>query len=55
MSGKAAQIRLTEKQEGIFQQIMRSTIAPRRLVQRVGVILLAIAGALHVAIAKEIE
>lgn len=54
MSGKAAKIRLAEKQEGILQQLMRSATAPKRLVQRVGVILLAFAGALKVAIAEEI-
>lgn len=54
MSGKAAKIRLTEKQEDILQQIMRSTTAPKRLAQRVGIILLAFAGTLNVAIAAKI-
>ena len=54
MSGKAAKIRLTEKQEDILQQIMRSTTAPKRLVQRVSVILLAFAGAFNVAIANSV-
>jgi transposase len=54
MSGKAAKIRLTEKQEGILQQIMRSTTAPKRLVQRVNVILLAFAGVFNVAIANSV-
>jgi len=54
MSGKAAKIRLSEKQEGILQQIRRSTTAPQRLVQRVGMILLAFAGSLNVNIAREI-
>jgi hypothetical protein len=54
MSGKAATIRLTEKQENILRQIMRSTTAPKRLVQRVSVILLAFAGAFNVAIANSV-
>jgi hypothetical protein len=54
MSGKAAKIRLTEKQEDILQQIMRSTTAPKRLFQRVGLILLAFVGTLNVTIAEEI-
>jgi len=54
MSGKAAKIRLTEKQEGILQQIMRSTTAPKRLGQRVSVILLAFAGAFNGAIANSV-
>jgi transposase len=55
MSGKAAKIRLTEKQEDVLQQIMRSTTVAKRLVQRVGVILLGFAGMLNVTIAKEIR
>jgi hypothetical protein len=54
MSGKAAKIRLTEKQEDILQQIMRSTTAPKRLSQRVSVILLAFAGAFNVSIANSV-
>jgi transposase len=54
MSGKAAKIKLTEKQEDILQQIMRSTTAPKRLGQRVNVILLAFAGAWNVAIANSV-
>jgi transposase len=54
MSGKAAKIRLTEEQEDILQQIIRSTTASKRLVQRVGVILLAFGGALNMAIADKI-
>ena len=54
MSGKAAKIRLTEKQEDILQQIMRSTTAPKRLGQRVSVILLAFAGAFNIAIANSV-
>jgi hypothetical protein len=44
MSGKAAKIRLTEKQHTILQQVIRSTIAPQRLVQRARVIVLAFGG-----------
>lgn len=54
MSGKAAKIVLSEKQEGILQQIRRSTTAPQRLVQRVGIILLAFRGSLNLDIAREI-
>jgi len=53
MSGKAAKIQLTEKQYDVLHQIRRSTIAPQRLVQRVGVILMAFAGMLNVTIARE--
>ena len=54
MSGKAAKIQLTEKQHAILQQISRSTTAPKRLVQRVGVILMAFAGLLNVTIAQSL-
>lgn len=54
MSGKAAKITLTEKQERILQHIRRSTTAPLRLVQRVGIILLAFAGSLNEEIANEV-
>jgi hypothetical protein len=54
MSGKAAKIRLTEKHEDILQQIIRSTTAPKRLVQRASVIVLAFAGAFNVAIANSV-
>jgi len=54
MSGKAAKIMLTEEQQSILQQIHRSRIAPRRLGQRVGVILLAFAGWFNVDIAAEV-
>ncbi len=54
MSGKAAKIVLTEKQETILERIRRSTTAPQRVVQRVGIILLAFTGSLNVDIANEI-
>jgi hypothetical protein len=38
MSGKAAKIEYTEKQPRILQQMTRSTAAPKRLVQRAGII-----------------
>jgi len=41
MSGKAAKIMLTEKQESILRRIRRSTTTPQRLVQQVSIILLA--------------
>ena len=54
MSGKAAKIQITEKQHRILQQVDRSTTAPKRLVQRVGVILMGFAGMLNVTIAQEL-
>jgi hypothetical protein len=54
MSGKAAKIQLTEKQYNVLEEIRRSTVAPHRLVQRVGVILMAFAGMLNVTIAQEV-
>ena len=54
MSGKAARIMLTEEQESVLQRIRRSTTAPQRLVQRVGIILMAFAGSLNTDIAKKI-
>lgn len=54
MSGKAAKIQLTEKQQHVLQQIRRSTTAPQRLVQRVGVILMAFTGVLNVTIAQKL-
>jgi hypothetical protein len=44
MSGKAAKIMLTEGQHAILQQIIRSTTAPQRLVQRTRLIVLAFGG-----------
>ena len=54
MSGKAAKIVLTEKQESILERIRRSTTASQRLVQRVGVILLAFTESLNMDIANQI-
>ena len=54
MSGKAAKIIYTEKQHSILQQMRRSTTAPQRLVQRVGIILMAFTGALNEDIAEKI-
>lgn len=54
MSGKAAKIRLTEKQHEILKRLHSSTVAPQRLVQRAGVILMAFAGALNMTIANEL-
>ena len=54
MSGKAAKILLTEKQQNILQTISRSTTAPKRLIQRASVILMAFAGLFNVTIADEI-
>ncbi len=41
MSGKAARILLTEKQQDILQKITQATTASQRLAQRASVILLA--------------
>lgn len=54
MSGKAAKIIFSEKQYAILQQIERSTTAPKRLVQRVSVILMAFAGSLNRDIATKV-
>jgi len=54
MSGKAAKIRLTEKQHAILQQIVRSTTAPQRLVQRARLIVLAFDGMFNRVIANAI-
>ena len=54
MSGKAAKIMFTEKQQSILERIHRSTTAPQRLVQRVGIILRAFTGALNVGIANKL-
>ena len=51
MSGKAAKVRLTEKQRAILQQIVRSATAPRRLVQRAQLIVLAFDGMFNRVIA----
>lgn len=54
MSGKAAKIRLTEKQLAILQQLIRSRTAPRRLVQRARLIVLAFEGTGNMAISGQI-
>jgi len=55
MSGKAAKVQLTEKQQTILEQIVRSFTAPRRLIQRARLILLGFARWLNEEIAQEIE
>ena len=52
MSGKAAKIKLTENQHAILQQIVRSTTAPQRLVQRARLIVLAFDGMFNRVIAS---
>ncbi len=52
MCGKAAKIQITEKQHRILQQVDRSATAQKRLVQRVGVILMGFAGMLNVTISQ---
>ena len=54
MSGKAAKIVCTEKQQSILQQMRRATTAPQRLVQRAGVILMGFTGAFNVDIANSV-
>ena len=54
MSGKAANVPLTEKQQEVLTKISCSTTVAQRLAQRARVILLAFAGALNVAIAIEV-
>ena len=41
MSGKAARILISEKQQEILQIIVRSTTVPQRLIQRARIILLS--------------
>jgi hypothetical protein len=54
MSGKAAKIVCTERQQSVLQQIRRSKTAPRRLVQRATIILMGFTRALNVDIASQI-
>ena len=54
MSGKAAKISFTEKQQKILEQISRSRTASQRLVQRVGIILMAFSGLLNAEIGNSI-
>ena len=53
-AGKAAKIKITEKQQRILRQVERSATAPKRLVQRVGVILMSFTGLLNVTIAEKL-
>src|SRR4030042_280293 len=55
MSGKAAKIMLTEGQHAILQQIIRSTTAPQRLVQRARLIVLALGGMFNGAVGGAIR
>ena len=50
MSGKAAKIMLTERQHSILQQIIHSTTAAQRLVERANLIVLAFGGMFNRAI-----
>jgi len=54
MSGKAAKIMLTERQHAILHQIIRSTTAAQRLVQRARLIVLAFGGMFNGAISGNI-
>lgn len=54
MPGKAAKIRLTEKQQQILGEIHRSSTSEKRLVERSGVILMAFAGMLNQTIATNL-
>jgi len=55
MSGKAARIVLSEKQEEILQVMIRSTTLSHRLVQRASIILLAFSGELNKDIAMQVK
>lgn len=54
MSGKAAKVIFSEKQQAILQQLTHSTTAAQRLVQRATVILLAFEGLLNEEIAAKV-
>ncbi len=54
MSGKAAKIVCTQKQQSILQQMRRSATTAHRLVHRVSVILMAFGGSLNVEIANQL-
>jgi transposase len=54
MSGRAAKVRLTEKQQAILDQMRRGATSPRRLVQRATLILLAFGGMDNRGISGEI-
>ena len=54
MSGKAAKIVLSEKQHAILHQIVNSTTAPMRLIQRARLIVLAFGGKFNGAIGRVI-
>lgn len=55
MSGKAARIRITEKQQLELQLIQRSTTSASRLVQRASIILLASEGMLNTNISQTLK
>lgn len=54
MSGKAATVTVTEKQQAILLRLVQSKTTSRRLAQRAQLILLAFAGMLNMAIAGEL-
>jgi hypothetical protein len=54
MAGKAAKIRLSEKQQNILQKLTRAKTSPVRLVQRTRLILLGFDGLLNGDIAAEV-
>jgi transposase len=54
MSGKAAKIRLTEKQQIQLQKIKRSSTCSQRLIQRAAIILLAFEGLLNTGIGEQV-
>ncbi len=55
MSGKAAKIRLTEKQQIELQKIKRSTTCSQRLIQRAAIVLLAFEGLLNTRIGEQVK
>ncbi len=54
MSGKAAKVRLTEKQLKELQEIKSSRVSPQRLVQRAAIILLAFERKLNIEISSQL-
>jgi len=55
MSGKAAKILLTEKQQRELENIKRSSVCSQRLVQRATIILLAFEGLLNSEISRLVK
>ena len=54
MSGKAAKVIVTEKQQAILEQIANARTASQQLIQRAKIILLAFAGMLNMQISEQV-